>query len=79
MTRLEEACERYLSTRPYSLWGAFDISHEDRRALAVEWLADQMREVHSIMGELFLRDGNSCTIGTYDGSVTLFGDPIEEL
>lgn len=46
MTRLEEACERYLSSRPYSLWGAYDVSMADRRAEAVRWLADQVRAVH---------------------------------
>jgi len=75
-TRLEQACERYLSTRAYSLWGAYDISMKDRRAEAVQWLADQVREVHGHMADLFMEAHETAIPKS---AHTVFGDPIGEL
>lgn len=50
---IQRACERYLGDQPFSLFGDFDISREDRRRQASAWLALQAQ---GVMDEMTLRD-----------------------
>lgn len=42
---LEGQIDRYLQAQPYSDWAGFSIRQEDRRKLAVEWMAKHMRAI----------------------------------
>lgn len=39
LTPLERACYRYLADKPFSLWGQYSISDDERRKLAAIWFA----------------------------------------
>ncbi len=40
------AADEYLSSRSYTLWAHFDLTQDDRRAEAVDWLARHVRAVY---------------------------------
>lgn len=42
---LRRAAEEYLSTRPYVLWGDWDLTNTTSRVKAVDWLVEQTLEV----------------------------------
>jgi hypothetical protein len=39
---LKKAVEEYLGSRPYIMWGDYDLTKKDRKALAEEWLVGQV-------------------------------------
>jgi hypothetical protein len=49
-SKIFSAAERYLDSLPFTLFADWDISHVDRKALAAEWLTDQVMHVLDEMG-----------------------------
>lgn len=49
--KIRSAVERYLDSRQYTLFSDWDISKPDGKAMAADWLTDQVIQVLDEIGE----------------------------
>jgi hypothetical protein len=50
---VRKAAEEYLKSRPFTLWGPYDLSNPERFTQAVDWLVTQVMEINARVTEEF--------------------------